>query len=362
MMGAARPEIHQFLPVLDAGDAIGNEVKQIQRLLRGAGYTSEIFVWRAGKGQKSFCRHYSRHRARSSPANVMLYHFSVCCPITAYFAQAPDRKVMRYHNITPAAFFMGVDQEVYYITKKGRRELAQLASVVELALPVSDYNGRELHEAGYRRVETAPLVVDYNAFDAAPDADVLRRYDDGWTNLLFVGRLSPNKKQEDLIRMFYYYKRINPRSRLFLVGSARQVPRYRQLLGELVARLGLRDVVLSGGVSHAALVAYYRLASAFVCLSEHEGFCVPLVEAMRFGLPVIAYDSSAVAETLGRAGVLVHEKRHEAIAELVHCVVEDEALRADLIEKQKRRLEAYAYASTSKRFMDAVSGFADRNG
>jgi glycosyltransferase involved in cell wall biosynthesis len=162
--------------------------------------------------------------------------------------------------------------------------------------------------------------------------------------------------------VFYYYKRINPRSRLLLVGSARQVPRYKQLLDELVARLGLADVVFAGGVSHAALVAYYQAASAFVCLSEHEGFCVPLVEAMRFGLPVIGYDSSAVAETLDGAGVLVREKNHEAIAELVHCIIEDEALRSDLVATQQRRMEAYAYASTSNRFMNAVGAFADGNG
>ncbi len=359
MMGGTRPEIHQFLPVLDAGDAIGNEAKQLQRLLRDAGYVSEMYVWRAGKGQKRYCRHYSRHRARSAPGNVMVYHFSVCCPITAYFASAPDRKVMRYHNITPASFFAGIAEEVYYITKKGRRELAQLANVVELALPVSDYNGRELRESGYRAVETAPLVVDYDAFAAAPDASVLRRYDDGWTNLLFVGRLSPNKKQEDLIRMFYHYKRINPRSRLFLVGAARQVPRYREVLGTLVERLGLSDVVITGGVSHAALVAYYKLASAFVCMSEHEGFCVPLVEAMRFDVPVVAYDSSAVADTLGGTGVLVREKRHEAIAELVHCLVEDTALREEIVAKQRRRVEEYAYASTSTGFIEAMTAFIE---
>jgi glycosyltransferase involved in cell wall biosynthesis len=355
---APQPEIHQFLPVLDEGDAIGNEAKAIQRLLRGAGYGSEIFVWRAGKGQKRYCRHYSRHRALSAPGNVMTYHFSVCCPITAYFAAAPDRKVMVYHNITPADFFAGIAEEVYYITKKGRRELDQLASVVELALPVSDYNARELRAAGYARVETVPLVVDYDAFDATPDPSVLARYADGWTNLLFVGRLSPNKKQEDLVRIFYHYKRINPKSRLVLVGSDRQVPGYRRVLDELVRRLGLRDVVITGGVSHAALVAYYKAASAFVSMSEHEGFCVPLIEAMRFALPVFAFDSSAVAETLDGTGVLIHEKRHAEIAELIDCVMTDEALRATIVAKQRRRLAHYAYDTTSARFMDAITAFA----
>ncbi|MBN1917595.1 MAG: glycosyltransferase family 4 protein [Verrucomicrobia bacterium] len=359
-MASARPEIHQFLPVLDEGDAIGNEAKVLQRLLRDAGYRSEIFVWRAGKGQKGYCRHYSRHRALSSPDNVMLYHFSVCCPITAYFASVPGRKVMVYHNITPAEFFAGIAEEVYYITKKGRRELDQLAPAVDLALPVSEYNARELREAGYRRVETVPLVVDYDAFDTAPDGQVLRRLNDGRTNLLFVGRLSPNKKQEDLIRVFYHFKRIDSNARLLLVGSARQVPRYKQLLDELVTRLGIEDVVIAGGVSHAALVAYYKSASAFVCLSEHEGFCVPLIEAMRFDLPVIAFDSSAVAETLSGAGVLVREKRHAAIAELVNLVVKDEVLRDRIVAGQRRRCEQYAYGVTSRRFMDTLTSFVEQ--
>jgi len=359
-MNGSRPEIHQFLPVFDAGDAIGNEAKQLQRLLRDAGYASEIFVWRAGKGQRRYCRHYSRHRERSAAGNVMLYHFSVCCPITAYFASAPDRKLMRYHNITPEEFFAGISEEVYYITKKGRRELAQLANVVELALPVSEYNAGELRAAAYGRVGTVPLVVDYDAFGGAPDASVLRRYNDGWTNLLFVGRLSPNKKQEDVIRIFYHYKRINPRARLFLVGSAHQVPRYRQVLDELVERLGLSDVVFTGSVSHAALVAYYTLATAFICMSEHEGFCAPLIEAMRFDVPVVAYDSSAVAETLGGTGVLVREKRHDAVAELIHCIVEDEALRSAIVEKQRQRLDQYAYSATSTEFMNSITTFVEQ--
>jgi len=358
-MSGSQPEIHQFLPVLDEGDAIGNEARQLQRLLRAAGYASEIFVWRAGKGQKAYCRHYSRHRAVSAPGNVMLYHFSVCCPITAYFASAPDRKAIIYHNITPAKFFAGIAEEVYYITKKGRRELTRLAPVTDLALPVSEYNASELRAAGYRRVETVPLVVDYEAFDTTPDSDVLARYNDGWTNLLFVGRLSPNKKQEDLVRTFYHYKQINPQSRLLLVGSARQVPRYKQILDELVERLGVKDVVITGGVSHAALAAYYTVASAFVSMSEHEGFCVPLIEAMRFGLPVIAYDSSAVAETLDGTGVLVRDKRPEAIAELAHCIIEDDALRAELVKKQRRRLDHFAYSSTSARFMEAMTTFVN---
>jgi glycosyltransferase involved in cell wall biosynthesis len=144
-----------------------------------------------------------------------------------------------------------------------------------------------------------------------------------------------------------------------LVGSDRQVPRYCALLDELVRRLGLSDVVITGGVSHAALVGYYTTASAFVSMSEHEGFCVPLIEAMRFGLPVFAFDSSAVAETLDGTGVLVHEKQHEAIAELINCVLTDEALRRDIVAKQRRRLAHYAYETTSARFMDAITAFAE---
>ncbi len=335
-------QVHQFLPVLDEGDAIGNHAMALRRLFRRAGFASDIYVWRAGKGLKRECLPYQKHRAVSSPQNAAVLHFSVGSPLSAYVKGLPDKKVMIYHNVTPKEYFVGVSEHVYYIAKAGRKELASLAGRMDLCLCDSEFNRKELLSLGYDNVHVLPLLIDFSILDVRPDEKVQRKYDDDWKNLLFVGRLTPNKKQEDVIRVFYYYKKfINSRSRLFLVGTPRQTPRYLTILKSLVEQLGLADVVFAGEVVQSELVALYRLADAFVCMSEHEGFCVPLVEAMYFGVPIIAFDAGAVAETLAGAAVLVREKNHQAVAEMIDFVLNDKELRTQIIEGQNRRLRSF---------------------
>ena len=331
-------QVHQFLPVLDRGDAIGNHAMALRGLFRRAGFASDIYVWRAGKGLKRECLPYQEHRAVSSRENVAVFHFSIGSPLSAYVRNLPDKKVMIYHNITPEEHFIGVSEHVYYIAKAGRKELASLAGRLDLSLCDSEFNRKELLDLGYDNVHAVPVLIDFSLLDVRPDEKVQMRYKDAWKNLLFVGRLTPNKKQEDVIRVFYYYKKfINPRSRLFLVGTPRQTPRYLTILKSLVERLGLPDVVFRGQVTQSELVAFYRLADVFLCMSEHEGFGVPLVEAMYLGVPVIAFDAGAIAETLGGAGVLVREKNHQAIAEMVDLLIADGELRSRILERQKQR-------------------------
>ncbi len=353
-----QPEIHQFLPVLDRGDAIGNYTMEIQNLLRHKGFRSEIFVWRAGKGQKKYCRHYFQHKKFSSAANIMIYHFSVCCPITSYFSEAPDRKIIIYHNITPKEFFIGVSDEVYYITKSGRKEIGSLKDKVELALCDSEFNRQELLSIGYKNVVVSPVMLNFGKLDASPDATVTSKYKDDWVNFLFVGRIAPNKKQEDLIRIFYYYKKyINEKSRLFIVGVSDQVPQYQTILENLVARLGLKDVIFAGRVNDNQLVAYYQLTDIFLCMSEHEGFCVPLIEAMHFQKPIVSYNSTAIADTLGNSGVVFSTKNHQEVAEMTELVLRDEELKRQIIAKQNERLKYFRRENTEKIFVGHIKNF-----
>ncbi len=335
-------QVHQFLPVLDKADAIGNHAMALRNLFRRNGFPSDIFVWRAGKGLKRECLPYRDHRPVSSPQNVAVFHFSIGSPLSAYVRSLPDKKVMIYHNITPKEYFVGVDEHVYYIAKSGRKELASLAGCMDLCICDSEFNRRELLEFGYENVHVVPILIDSSLLDARPDARVQSKYSNGWKNFLFVGRITPNKKQEDVIRVFYYYKKfINPQSRLFLVGTARQTPRYLAILKELVRRLELRDVEFAGEVSQAELVALYRRADAFVCMSEHEGFCVPVIEAMYFGVPIVAFDTGAVTETLGGAGILVREKDYQAVAEMLDLLLTDERLRSRILRGQEERLRHF---------------------
>lgn len=336
------PQVHQFLPVLDKGDAIGNYAMALRRLFRREGYASNIYVWRAGKGMKRECLPYRRHGVVSSPQNVAVLHFSIGSPLSGYVKSLPERKVMIYHNVTPKEYFVGVSEQVYYIARSGRKELASLADAMDLCLCDSEFNRRDLVELGYPNVHVAPVMVDFSLLEVEPDTKVRKAYADDWKNFLFVGRIAPNKKQEDVVRIFHYYKKfINPRSRLFLLGTARQTPRYLTILKSLVQRLELQDVLFTGEVTQRELVSLYKIADVLLCMSEHEGFCVPLVEAMYFRVPIVAFDAGAVAETLAGAGVLVKKKRHQSIAEMIDLLLTDEGLRSRLLQVQDERLRHF---------------------
>ena len=177
-----------------------------------------------------------------------------------------------------------------------------------------------------------------------PDPDVLTQYDDvPGTNMLFVGRIAPNKRQEDVIRVFRYYKEhIDTHARLFLVGTYAGFERYQAQLQSYVERHQIPDVVFTGLVSDAELFAYYKLSDVFVCLSEHEGFCVPLLESMYFDVPIIAYDAGAIRETLDGSGVLVQKKKYDVVAEVAAQLVRNEPLRRRTLAGQRKRLADFA--------------------
>jgi glycosyltransferase involved in cell wall biosynthesis len=248
--------------------------------------------------------------------------------------------VVRYHNITPPEFFAGYLPHLARQCHQGRRELRAFAPRAELALGVSEFNRRELEASGFRRTAVLPIPLDLDRLAAAPASEAVRAlYGDGRTNLLFVGRIIPNKKIEDLLRLFAVYQRsIDPASRLLLVGDHWGYEPYLLRLEELARALGVEDVVFTGQVEDDELRAYYAVAAAYVSMSEHEGFCVPLLEAMACGLPVVAFDAGAVGETLGGAGLLFGAKQPEVAAEVVRRLVKDPDLRRSVLDGQARRL------------------------
>jgi len=333
--------VHQLVAALSYGDAIGNEALAIQGHLRRAGFESDIFAERVHPRMAHLARPLWEYGDVSSPETVCLFHFSIGSAAGRLIYHAPDRLVSIYHNITPADWFLGFHPHLAGLCHHGRRELAAFASRTELGLADSEFNRRELEAAGYRRTAVLPIVLDLDDC-RRPASPVARRlYDDGRVNVLFVGRIIPNKRIEDLIGVFALYQRhVEPRSRLLLVGDYRGHERYYDRLQERVRRLGADEVVFTGHVDDDDLRAYYSAGDVFLCLSEHEGYCVPLLEAMAFGLPVIAYDAGAVAETLRGGGILLREKRPEVVAELLGRVGEDDALRTAVLRTQQRALAA----------------------
>ncbi len=351
-------QIHQLLASLEYGDAVANQALAIQRHLRSWGHESDIFAP-------------SRHPLATAPtrplaelptsgSTMTLYHHAFWSEqIHECLGSLSGRLAMIYHNVTPAHYFAPYSGELRDSALRARQALGPLRTLVDEPLTVSEFNRAELREAGYDGVEILPLPVDLSGFDEVePSTDVMARYGDGWKNFLFVGRLAPNKRQEDVIRVFAWYHRyVDTASRLVLVGAAPEIDAYREDLVRVAQASRVAEhVVFAGKVSFSELVAYYRVADLFVCMSEHEGFCAPLVEAMSHDLPVIARAAGAVPETLGDAGVLVYGRSVPRIAEVARLLLNDAELRRDVLTRQRARLAAYA----PDRFVAALRDFVER--
>ena len=334
--------VHQLLAALAYGDAIGDEALAIQRHLRAAGFESDIFAEKVHPRMADRARPLWQYAQVSSPDTVCVYHFSIGSAAGRMIFHAPDRLVAVYHNITPARFFLGFHPHLVGLCHHGRRELATFAPRTELALGDSEYNRAELEAAGFARTGVLPIVLDLARYRQPPSPVTRRLLAGDRTTLLFVGRVIPNKRIEDLIGAFALYRRHDPRSRLLLVGDYRGHERYYARLRERAQALGLsltEDVVFTGHVEHDDLLACYAAADLFLCLSEHEGFCVPLLEARAFGLPVVAYDTGAVRETLRGAGVLLEDKDPEVVAELLRRLRADGPFRERVLAGQRRAVQ-----------------------
>lgn len=351
-------KIHQFHPSLAQGDAVSNHVFALRRLFREWGYESHAYAIEAKPGVEDVLPYRRLFRA-VAPDDLLVLHFSIGNEVFDQLVRLPARRALVYHNITPPEYFQGINPYVALFAERGLKQLATLAPRVELAIGVSEFNRRELEAAGFKNTAAIPILIDWSAYDVPPDPNVERVWRDVRTKLLFVSAIRPNKRHDDLIRMLAYYHRcIDREAHLLLVGSQRDQPQYCARLRALVRELGLEDAVtFTGPVSQAALVAYYRQASCFVSLSEHEGFAVWLLEAMRFGVPIVAYDAGAVGETLDGGGLLIPRKDLAEVAEACALLIEREDLRQALAAAAERRLEDFSYARVAARTREVLAPF-----
>jgi glycosyltransferase involved in cell wall biosynthesis len=260
-----------------------------------------------------------------------------------------------YHNITPPEYFLGVHRQLVRQCYHGRRELLAYRTRCDLALGDSEFNRQELEQAGFPSTAVLPVVPDFSHLAGPPDPRMVATYDDEWTNLLFVGRVIPNKRPDNLIRFFHAYKTLyNPKSRLILAGSYGGFEVYLAQLHALTAALGVSDVHILGQVTNEELAALYECADLFLCASEHEGFCVPIVEAFFKGVPVVAYAATAVPATMDGGGVLYETREPARVAAIVHGVLSDAGLEAQVLAAQDAaltRLQARDFDGTVLRFV-----------
>jgi glycosyltransferase involved in cell wall biosynthesis len=269
--------------------------------------------------------------------------------MTAEFATLPHGRVLQYHNVTPAHFFADYDAGIFRLAKLGREDLQSLVGKTDLALGDSEYNRRELEELGFTNTGVFPIAVDTDRITKAPRRPALEQVlrEEGWLNFLFVGRVVPNKKIEDHIKLAEHYKRyVDEQYRFIFVGKTDATPRYYTAIRGLLERYRMPAgrFLFTGPVPDIDLAAYYRTASVYISLSEHEGFCVPLLEAMAADVPVLAYASTAVPDTLGGAGVMFEPKDLEYAAELLGELAYNSALRDQVIARQRVRLADFGDA------------------
>lgn len=352
-------KIVQLLPTLSFGDAIGNDTVALKKAISDMGYISEIYAENVDKRLPSdTAKNFSRLKELRKD-DVLIYHKSTGTDLTFKIQDFHCRKIMIYHNVTPPEFFRPYSTAAASLTEYGYKGVEHLRDKVDYCLADSVYNKSELLRMGYAcPIDVLPILIRFEDYKQSPAKGIMSKYGDGKRNLIFVGRIAPNKKQENVIRAFYQYKRLDPDSRLILVGSYTGMENYYERLVKYAGALGLKDdVIFTGHIKFNEILAYYRLADAFVCMSEHEGFCVPLAEAMFFDVPIIAYDTSAVGDTLGGSGILLDSNDPLLAAGVIRRVLTDEPLKKYIIEGQRRRLEDFSYERIRDIFEKQLKGF-----
>jgi L-malate glycosyltransferase len=350
--------VDQVIPSLASRDAIGVHTLTLTNALRDVGIDSDIFYGNATPDVAELGRPVVE-LGRTTRDRWLLYQSSIGSPVFDILAARNEPKLVNYHNITPADLLAPWEPNVGYEVSLGRTQLARLAPESRLAVADSAFNETELHDAGYTNTAVVPLLIDMTATGADPDPELTARLaaakDRGGVDLLFVGKISPHKAPHDLVKMLAVYRRLyDPDARLWLVGSPLG-EKYGPALAAFVHDLELDDAVtVTGSVTAADLEAYYLAADAFVCASDHEGFCVPLVEAMGHRVPVVANGVTAIPETVGNAGIVLPDKNPLRFAAAVHRLVTDPDLRQRVADAAADRVATFSVDRSTDRFVRLV--------
>jgi glycosyltransferase involved in cell wall biosynthesis len=356
--------IFQLVPTLSRGDAVGNDILALNALIKKLGYATGVFYEHVHNDDlEKICAHY-KNMPKLKSDDIAVYHLSTASPMASFFSRLECRKIIVYHNITPPEFFLGYSNALYQSCKDALAEAESLADKVDYCLADSEFNKRDLERMGYAcPIDALPILIPFEEYAKPPDARVVKTFLDGnLKNMLFTGRIVPNKRIENIIKTFCQYQRhVNKNSRLFLVGSYLDGDVYYRQLKAYVNDLRLTDVVFTGHIPFDEVVAYYKLADVYLCMSEHEGFCVPLLEAMCFDKPIVAYDSPcAVRETLGGSGVLLEDGDPLVAALVVERILEDKSLSDAVIAGQRERLKDFRHEKISRVFERYIKGFVER--
>ncbi|RHX87603.1 glycosyltransferase family 4 protein [Leptospira stimsonii] len=329
--------VQQFSAGFNPGDAISNEMLEIRNYLRELEYKGDIYSENIGASRLPFVKKYKTYNKSSK--DILFYHHSIHSGIFDFLRSFRSPRILIYHNVTPHHFFESYDLKMSYLLKKGREELKEMKDRFDLVFAVSKFNQAELEALGFRNVEILPITYQLSQSILKTEKAV-----SPIKKILFVGRITPNKRQDDLLRLAYAYKTLySDQFQFYLAGfSSRELFLYREELERMLDFYNLRkNVLITGFLSDNELNHLYQEADAFVSMSEHEGFCVPLIEAMVHKIPILAYAGGAVPETLNGAGILFKEKKFPDLAVLLHKILTDVDFKNQILNRQNLRLEEF---------------------
>jgi glycosyltransferase involved in cell wall biosynthesis len=347
--------IEQFLPAFHYGDAIGNSTVRFHDYLVSQGIESRIIALTIDDNLEGRAEYFGDYR--ENPRSLKILHFAVPSELTDYFSGARGKKIMIYHNITPSHFFADFSDELVKFTAEGRNHLEKLKNCFDMAIADSQYNADELKTLQVKNISVFPIMLNLAEYSGIHSRAFLNLFRDERKNIIFVGRISPNKKIEDLVKMLFFYKKfVSPSIRLIIAGKTSTLPKYYLALRDLASRFLLtsEDIVFTGHIPFDELLSVYRMADVFVSMSEHEGFCLPLIESCLFQVPVVAYNAGAVAETLDGAGVVFGEKKFDLVSGLIERVLHDPEINRRLKEREQIRIEKYQSDSNPQKLLDLL--------
>ncbi|MCI9129114.1 MAG: glycosyltransferase family 4 protein [Eggerthellaceae bacterium] len=351
-------KVVQLTPVISSADATGNDILNLYKILEQHDVETHIVSKHEKNVPDGIPIIKTLDDIELEEDDVVIFHFGIGNELVIPFTELDCKKVVCYHNITPPAFFKDNNRLLVLRCTEGLDQARFMADKVDYCIADSSFNKSNLEDMGYEcPIDVVPIALPFEDYMQAPDERLLSklRAKDG-TKVLFVGRVAPNKRFEDVISAFSVFKRrYDPKATLYLVGSHEPDDLYYASLVKYVEDLGLQDVIFTGSVPFPQLLAYYRGADIFLCQSEHEGFCVPLVESMLFDLPIIAYDYCAVGETMGEGALALPTKTPEVVAAIMNKIQDDDAFRERIIASQRTRLDDFAFDSVSERFLESIS-------
>jgi glycosyltransferase involved in cell wall biosynthesis len=337
-------------------DAVTNQALSWQEMFGRWGWESDVFAANFDPRLDGAVRPAELLPRAASREDVLIVHYSAHARAFDAAAAMPQRKLLVYHNITPARYLWDHEPYVAMLCALGRERLSRFSGRVDAAVAPSAFSAEDLRAAGFADVRVEPAIYLFDRERLRLGAGEPSAYaGDGRRTVVFVGRLSHNKRQDRLVKAFALHQReCDPQARLVLAGSPGSGT-YGDYLGRLAEEAGARDVVLPGALPQREINALYGAADVFCCLSEHEGFCIPLLEALHFGLPVVARRAAAVPEVLGDAGVLLDDPDLPTVSEAIELAATSSSLRDELRTRGARRLEAFTPERTAVALRETVS-------